>query len=66
MQQFCHNDQITKKYKILEKIGSGAFSTVYHAITLTSPPVHVVLKVIKEHASPTRIENEVRILMKLK
>jgi serine/threonine protein kinase len=57
--------EIQGKYLIINKVGSGTFSDVYHAISLKNKDKHYALKRIKRTVHPDRIFNEVEILQKL-
>ena len=67
--------QLSKRYKLLDKIGEGTFSSVYKAQDLSNVssklyPDHfwdknskyVAIKRIYVTSSPNRIENEIRLL----
>lgn len=58
--------EIQGKYVILEKVGSGTFSDVYHAISISNTSQHVALKRIKRTVHPSKIKSEIEILQKLK
>lgn len=57
--------EIQGKYVILEKVGAGTFSDVYHAISISNTTVHVALKRLKRTVHPSKIKNEIEILQKL-
>eukprot|EP01080_Neovahlkampfia_damariscottae_P000028 gene28-4279_t len=58
--------EIEDKYVIIEKVGSGTFSDVYHAYETNNASIHVALKRIKKSVHPDRTLGELQMLDKLK
>lgn len=54
-------EEARSKYRAIEKIGEGTFSSVYKAVSLTTHET-VVLKRISPTCSPDRILNEIKYL----
>ncbi|KAL6069086.1 Cell division control protein 7, variant 3 [Balamuthia mandrillaris] len=50
------------KYRVLEKVGEGTFSSVYKAASLTHPDTIVALKRLYPSSSPARIKSEIQHL----
>ena len=58
--------EIEDEYIIIEKVGSGTFSDVYHAYEKKNNSNHVALKRLKKSVHPDRTLSELQMLDKLK
>jgi len=57
--------ELAGRYKVLEKVGEGTFSSVYTAVVNNGTNAIVALKRINPTCSPSRIINEINCLKKL-